>query len=191
MQKWIILIIICVIVILGIVIVLNTDIETDYTPETEIGDIDLRKTIVTLYFKDKDSGELVKESKLIDSKELLKNPYEELLKLLLDGPENSNYQKIIPEGTEVLNATINNGCVEINFSKSFQDVNLEKTELDKVLYSIYNTLSQLTEVTSIKVLIDGNEVDGISNIITKEGIENNIDNTKDSTNNNVISNEVI
>ena len=182
MQKWIILIIISIIVVLGIVIILNVDIETEYTPETEIEDVELRKTIVTLYFKDRTSGELAKESRLIDSKELLKDPYGYLLKLLFDGPENTNYEKLIPEGTEVLETNLNSGCLEINLNKAFQEANMSEEDLNKAIYSIYNTLSELTEVNSIKVLIEGTEKDEISNVISKENL--NIDNT------NVVSNVV-
>ena len=75
MQKWIILIVVAIIVIIGIFIALNVSIETEYVPETEIEEVELRKTIVTLYFKDKTSGDLTKETRLIDSKLLLREPY--------------------------------------------------------------------------------------------------------------------
>ena len=41
MQKWIILIVVCVILIIGTVIILNVDIETEYVPETEIEEMSL------------------------------------------------------------------------------------------------------------------------------------------------------
>ena len=53
MQKWIILFVIFIILILTTIIVLNVDIETEYTPETEIEETELRKTIITLYFINK------------------------------------------------------------------------------------------------------------------------------------------
>ena len=176
MQKWIILIIISVIVVLGIFIVLNVNVETEYVPEAEIEDAELRKTVVTLYFKNKNTEELARESRLIDSKDLLKNPYEALLKLLLDGPENSSYEKVFPEGVEVLNATLNNNCVEINVNKALEEAKLDESQIEELLDSIYSTLSELTEVSSIKVLIEGNEVDGISKSISKLEVENNDEN---------------
>ena len=66
MQKWIILFVIFIILILTTIIVLNVDIETEYTPETEIEETELRKTIITLYFINKDTKEMVKESRLIE-----------------------------------------------------------------------------------------------------------------------------
>lgn len=176
MQKWIIFIIIAVIIVILTFVVLNVNIETEYTPETEIEDVELRKTIITLYFKDKTSGELAKETRLIDSKELLRNPYQTLLNFLLKGPENNNYEKAIPEGTTILETSFENGCVTINMSKEFQESNLDSSQLNNAIYSIFNTLSELTEVTSIKILVDNNEVEGISEIITKIKSDNQVEN---------------
>lgn len=191
MQKWIILLIILIIVILGIVIVVNVNIETEYTPEMEIEDVELRKTIVSLYFKNNNSGEIEKETRLIDSKELLRDPYNFLIELLLTGPENSNYGKIIPENVKLIGTSFENGCVIINFSKEFED-NIQMEQLDKAIFSIFKTLTELTEVNSIKIIIDNNEVEGISNEINKKyyentNIENNADNinVKNNTENNV------
>ena len=49
MQKWIILTILLIITIAGILIVINVDIETEYVPEVEVEEKELRKTIISLY----------------------------------------------------------------------------------------------------------------------------------------------
>ena len=162
MQKWIILVVVCVILILGTVIILNVDIETEYVPETEIEEVELRKTIVTLYFNNNETTQPPKETRLIDSKVLLKNPYEELVKMILDGPENNNYGKVIPEGTNLLETSFENGCVTINFSKEFIDSNADNIQKSNSIYSLVNTLTELTEVNSIKILIEGQETDAFS-----------------------------
>ncbi len=163
MQKWIILAIIILIIVLGIFIVSNVSVETEYTPETEVEDIELRKTIVTLYFKEKDSGELAKETRFIDSKELLKNPYDELINLLISGPENTNFDKIIPDNVTLLNTEFKNGCVTVNFSKELEESNVEKSVF---FDSIFKTLTELTEVTNVVVLSDGDLFYENSNLST-------------------------
>ena len=100
MQKWIILIVICIILILGVIVVLNIDIETEYVPETEVEETELRKTIITLYFYNKENREIAKETRLVDSKVLLKDPDNGLVCMLVNGPENPNSEKIIPENTK-------------------------------------------------------------------------------------------
>ena len=155
MQKWIILIIIFLIIILGIFIVSNVSIETEYTPEEEFEEVDLRKTIVTLYFQDKSSGELAKETRFVDSKELLKNPYEELVKLLMSGPENENYERIIPENVGLIEAKLESETVIVNFNKELEELNLDDIQKTKIYYSIFNTLTELTEVSNVSILSEG------------------------------------
>lgn len=157
MQKWIIFIILIVIAIIGIFIVLNVEIETEYTPESEIEETELRKTIVTLYFKDKTTGEISKENRMIDSKELLKNPYEVLLKMLIYGTENTNYENTIPKGTKIIETSFEEGCVTINFSKEFSE-NINTEQLNFSIDTIYKTLTELTEVNSIKILVEGVQI---------------------------------
>lgn len=170
MQKWIILGTIILIVIIGIVVVTNIDIETEYIPESEIEEVELRKTIVSLYFKEKETGEIVKETKLIDSKELLKNPYEKLINMLLEGPQNNNLEKVIPENVKILSTKYENGCVTINFNSEFLNVE----EKDKIVDSIEKTLKELTEVTIIKVLVDGNELDDNVNLNVNQNVNQDV-----------------
>ena len=159
MQKWIILILVSIIIVIGIFIVLNVSVETEYIPEAEVEDIEFRKTIISLYFKDKTSQKMVKETRMIDSKELLKNPYKTLVELLIAGPENLNYEKVIPDGTNIIDIVFENGCANINFSKEFSENNRMPEQIQMSLNSIKQTLMELTEVTSIKVLVEGLEIE--------------------------------
>lgn len=158
MQKWIIAIIIGLIAMLGIFIVLNVDIETEYVPESEVEEAELRNTIITLYFIDKETGALAKESRLIDSKELLRNPYKALVEKLIIGPESEKNERVIAENAKILDIKFEKGNVTINFSKEFSD-GLEKEKLQVSKDAIYQTLIGLTEVSGIKILVEGAEVE--------------------------------
>lgn len=162
MQKWIILGVIFIILILTTVIVLNVDIETEYTPETEIEETELRKTIITLYFLDKNTGELAKESRLIDSKQLIIKPYEEVLNMLISGPENGNYERIIPENVKILETKLDADCLVINFSNEILDSMADESKKVKITESIYQSLKEFTEINSVKILIENQEAPGIS-----------------------------
>lgn len=122
MQKWIILIVIAIILIVGTIIVLNIDIETEYVPETEVSQTALRKTIITLYFRNKENGEIDKETKLIDSKLLLRDPYQELLNILISGPENQNLEKLIPEGTKILETVLKMVVLQLILVKNLSKI---------------------------------------------------------------------
>ncbi len=187
MQKWIILLVVFIIVVLSIFIVSNVSVETEYTPETEIEDVELRKTIVTLYFKNKETGELAKETRLIDSKELLKDPYGKILNLLVQGPENSNYERIIPEGVTIADTKYENGCVTVKLRK--ENVEIDETTKNDIINSFNNTLTQLTEVTSVKLLIEGEEENSESENKTNE-VNNETKQVANETNTNQIENNL-
>lgn len=191
MQKWIILIVIAIILIVGTIIVLNIDIETEYVPETEVSQTALRKTIITLYFRNKENGEIDKETKLIDSKLLLRDPYQELLNILISGPENQNLEKLIPEGTKILETVFENGCVTINFSKEFIENSIDEVKKVQAIYTIFETLTELTEVNDIKILIEGEEKEDINNVILNmknSNLNNNSKNNENTIYENSVSN---
>ena len=136
----------------------TTTIE-EYTPEEEISDEQLRQTIVTLYFMSKETKEVVPEARLIDIKELMLDPYNKLVNLLIEGPKNEKQERLIPENTKLIETRLEGDCIILNFSSEF--LNYDQTDeqmKEKLLTSIENTMVQLTEVNQVKILVDGNEV---------------------------------
>lgn len=129
---------------------------TEYTPQEEISEEQMRQTMVSLYFK---SGEeLVPEARLIDVKELLDNPYKEILEMLIEGPKNSSLEKTIPEGTKINKIQKQADILIIDFSEEFikNHKNGEKEEKITV-NSIVNTITELTEINGIRIIINGEE----------------------------------
>ena len=134
----------------------NKEIMDEYTPEEEITDEQLRKTVVTLYFLDVDNYELAPEARQIDAKDLLDNPYELLINLLIEGSENEKLKKLIPENTKLNSAEVKDGILYIDFSENFiKEQKLGKEQEEMILKSIVNTVTELTEVNKIAILIDG------------------------------------
>ena len=165
MKKIIMIILVILAVLICGILIFNTNVEVEYVPETEIKEVDLRKTMVTLYFQGKENKELQKESRLIDSKDLLLDPYAELLNMLIVGPESDFLQKTVPEGTRLLSVELVGNCLNINLSKEFIE-NASQDENDKrnYIYSIVNTVTELNEVNSVKILIEGQESTGFEDI---------------------------
>ena len=158
--KKIVLIVLVILLMLIVgVLVFNSNIEVEYVPESEIEEEDLRKTMVSLYFENAETKELQKETRLIDSKDLLLDPYAELIKMLIEGPENESLQKIIPEGSILLSAELKGDCLEANFSKEFIDnIPEDENEKNNLMNSITNTLTELNEVTSVRILVNNEEI---------------------------------
>ena len=161
-----IVLIICLISVVTYLIVVNSGNEVqEYTPEEEITDDELRNTIVTLYFENKDTGEIQTEARLVDSKELLNDPYMYLVNLLIEGPKNESLRKVIPEGAVLKNATLVGECLTLNFSKEFiSNANGDAFSKSNIIYSIINTVTELKEVSRVKFLIEDEESDGYNDV---------------------------
>lgn len=135
---------------------------TEYTPEEEISEEQLRETIVSLYFKNGD--ELAPEARLVDVKELIENPYMSILNMLIEGPKNDNLENTIPEGTTVNNIKLDGEVLIIDFSKEFiENFDSTKCSEELIINSIVNTLTELTEINGIKILIDDQENKSFNN----------------------------
>ena len=155
MKKKIILIIILLAIILAIVAYFfmqkkGGEIQKEYQPDEQ-----MRQTIISLYYRNKETGELMPEGRLIDVKTLLNDPYKTLIEMLIEEPRNNKLESAIPKET-VINK------VELKDDILYLDVSIEnhqggEKEENTTIYSIVNTLCELTEVNKIKILIDGEE----------------------------------
>ena len=125
---------------------------SDYTPEEEISSQQMRETIVNLYFVNSDNN-IKSEGKHIDSAVLLQNPYKKLVELLLDGPQTENLTKPFPDNTKILDASIENNCVTLNFSEELLNYT-DDTQKYNIINTTLNTLTGLNEINSIKILIN-------------------------------------
>ena len=93
-----------------------------------------------------------------NAKELIKEPYKVLIELLINGPKSEKLVKLIPDGTKLNKIEIKNDCIYIDFSNEFingQKLGKEQEEL--IIKSIVNTVTELKEINSVKILIDGKE----------------------------------
>lgn len=120
----------------------------------------MRETTVTLYFIDSNNN-IKSEGKLIDSVNLLQNPYKQLIELLLSGPQNDELINVFPENTKILDAKLNNNCVTLDFSEEFLNFKDDNQKFN-MINCVLNTLKQLNEVSSVKILICGNLKDGFN-----------------------------
>lgn len=67
------------------------------------------------------------------------------------------YSPLIPENTKVLNMTLENNLLKINFSKEFLNVN--KNTEEKVIESLIYSLTKLDEVKEIMIFIENEKLD--------------------------------
>ena len=115
--------------------------------------------MITLYFRNEE--QLVQETRTIDVKELINDPYSVLINMLIKGPKSEELKKTIPEETKLNKVERIGEKLVIDFSEEFIK-NYEGNEKDQKLTieSIVKTLTELTEVNSIKININGEENKG-------------------------------
>lgn len=139
--------------------------QQEYTPQEEISEEQAKQTIVSLYFINKETKELVPEARLVNIKEIVNSPYDTLVNLLIAGPKNEKQERIIPENTKLLKTFMEADTITLDFSSEFLNYNKEDEKAkENLINSIVNTLTQLTEVNKVKILIDGNPNEEFSNI---------------------------
>ena len=127
-------------------------------PEEEISEEQMRQTIVSLYFYNESTEGLTPEGRLIDVKELVEEPYRKLMELLIEGPQNTGLSRTIPEGTRINKVELKGDILYLDLSKEFIENHSGGEEKESAtIYSIVNTMTNLTEVNSVKILIDGEE----------------------------------
>ena len=125
-------------------------------PEEEISEEQMRQTIVSLYFYNGTTQSLVSEGRLIDVKELIKDPYRRLMELLIEGPQNSELTRTIPEGTRINKVEVKGDVLYLDLSKEFIENHEGGEEKENAtIYSIVNTMINLTEINGVKILIEG------------------------------------
>lgn len=156
----IIIILLIIILVIGIawhyILKKQENIIKEYEPEEEISEEQQRETLISLYFINKNTKEVEPEARLIDVKELVNNPYEILMQLLIEGPKNSNLESYIPKETKINSIELKKDELIINFSEEFINIEGKENE-EKTIKAIVKTMTELTEVNSIRILINGQE----------------------------------
>ena len=85
--------------------------------------------------------------------------------MLIEGPKNEKYSKLIPENTKLNKTYTEKDMLYLDFSSEFLNYDKENTNAkENIINSLVKTLTQLTEVNSIKILIDGQENEDFSEV---------------------------
>ena len=130
----------------------------EYTPQEEISkeqeQEQNRTTKVSLYFVNKENKKIASEVREVSVRDIVNNPYQKLMELLISGPESEKLERVIPEDTILLGTTKEDDCVTLNLSSAILKCEKEE-ERQNLIQTITSTLTELTEVNSVKFLIEG------------------------------------
>ena len=113
-----------------------------------------------------DSLEYIARTSIVKNSESTEELILEVIDSLTIGSEKSNYIRdgfkgIIPENTKVLDTSLEDNILTINFSKEFLNVSLESEE--KMLEALVYSLLEIPDVKKISILVEGEKLKNLPN----------------------------
>jgi len=90
----------------------------------------------------------------------------EVMAELLKGPQTNDLSRVIPEGTILKGITLEYGVAYADFSEELLQANVGSEAEAVLVDSIVKTLTQLEEVDSVQILVEGEIVETIAGHIT-------------------------
>lgn len=134
--------------------------EQDYKKSTTYKDVSYSK----VYLLNKD---LLVETKVVNksSNETFAKIKDIISTLTINSDKqkyiDDNFKPLIPENTKVLDITLVNGLLKINFSQEF--LNIDASQEEKMIEAIVYSLTKLDEVQKIMLFVEGKKLDCLPN----------------------------
>ncbi len=129
---------------------MNADTFMDFGGDAE--DAMVRRTF-TLYYASRDGQSLVKEKREIYYNSNL-SPEKLVMEYLMTNPHADDAISPIPDSTKLLNINVNRGVCYLNLDENFLNAT-DKISQQVVIYSIVNSLCELSEISSVQIAING------------------------------------
>ena len=130
---------------------------------------------VVLYFADKSGKQLVREERNIKITDL--RPVEEyIINELIKGTDSASLQSLLSKKTTLISVDIENNICYLNFKSDFIKNNSGSAEHERlVIYSIVNSLTEISNITRVQFYMDGKRVDKFGSVNIKDFISRNTD----------------
>jgi spore germination protein GerM len=118
-----------------------------------------------IYFTNSDNSFLVPEKHLVMPGTNTRKYAQNLIKILINGPENNSLQSPLPQGTKLLSLYISSdNTAVLDFSEEIREKHPGGSQAEILtIYSIVNTLTlNIEEIDKVKILISGNEAETLA-----------------------------
>lgn len=114
---------------------------------------------VTLYFPPDDGDYLVAEERTLDDSS---NMEQAAILALMEGPHTEGLINPIPEGTRLLDCTMDGKVAVLDFSEEIR-ANHPGGSMGELLtiYAIADTMGKLPTVERVKILVEGREIESL------------------------------
>ncbi len=134
------------------------DNKTEESITPNVSYIEVNKTPIYLINKD---NYVVRTNIATTNKDPLNKAKELLNALTIDGDKTEyilkNFKPIIPKNTKVLDISLKDGLLKINFSKEF--LNVKKDDEEKLIEAIIYTLTEIKDIKEIMIFIEETKLD--------------------------------
>ena len=125
-----------------------------------------------------DQNNLVSRFEIIKTSETtLDNIKEIISNLTIDGTSSShipnNFKKIIPKNTKIINQSLSDGLLKINFTKEL--LNVDEDNEAKMIEAIIFSLTEITDIKQIMIFVEGKNLIELPN--SKKALPNILDRT--------------
>lgn len=125
---------------------------------------------ITLYFSDAEASGLVREIRRVKvpkGESLEKTVVSELIR----GPQQEKMYRTVPQDTKIRSVETKDGVCFVNFSSEFISKHSGGTAAEELtVYSIVNSLTELSNVEKVQFLIEGKKQDVLIHMILNEPI---------------------
>ena len=114
------------------------------------------KVMLRLYFANEEGDGLIAVNRELSHNADVSNVSMEkiVLEQLIKGPANEETYPVISPDTKIVSVTVKDGICHINFDSAFETA-INNVTTDVTIYSIVNSLSELSTVNKVQISIDG------------------------------------
>lgn len=149
---------------MGLIYLMPSNKELEYTIKDENIEYVYNNTKSVVYLLD--SNDYVARTTIEGSEKNKETQAKNVLEtLIIDGEKNNDipngFRAVIPPGTEILDISLENKTLTINFSKELLDIN-EKYE-EKMLEAITYTITNIDGIDNIIIKVEGKELKELPN----------------------------
>lgn len=129
-----------------------------------------QEEMLTLYYPDAQRRYLVRETLSVEAMDSADKPAY-IISQLLAGRERGQLTSCIPEGTTLLDISVENGICTVDLSSEFQnDLEHSFAAERMAVYSIVNSLTELPEITTVDLWVAGAPIEKLYRMELLSGI---------------------
>ena len=146
---------------------------SDYTDIIGKGMTDTRTAVLTLYFADREETSLVKTTQ----QAVYESAYsieKDIMNKLIAGPAEEGCAATLPDTLQLISIGIKDRVCYVNFDSSFISDALS-LDANLIIYSIVNSLTELSGIQKVQFMIDGDADWSLRGISLKNPFERNLD----------------